>query len=364
MKATSQTTRPKPVGNLTLTIPRQKIRSAHLKSLGILLLLLLIALAVAAGVIYLPYGPSTETFVDIAPGTDTETIAAQLKRSGVIRSRFAFYLLRLKIGGTLKAGEYRFDRQLPMTDVYQHILHGDVYTRAFTIPEGFNIFDIAQAAEATGFGPRDAFLAAERQHTELIAAFTADGPPPISLEGYLFPDTYQFSRHATPLQILSTMVRRFHQEAAQLGLINDVSQTVIMASLIEKEVRQDAERPLVAGVFANRLAKGIPLATDPTVIYAALLDNRWRGTIYASDLQSPSPYNTYKHAGLPPGPIANPGIAALRAAMRPARTDYLYFVSDASGHTRFSATLQGHAQQVQSFRAAQKHQLSGTGVTP
>ncbi len=128
-----------------------------------------------------------------------------------------------------------------------------------------------------------------------------------------------------------------------------------MASLIEKEVRQDAERPLVAGVFVNRLAKGIPLATDPTVIYAALLDNRWRGTIYASDLQSPSPYNTYKHAGLPPGPIANPGVAALRAAMRPARTDYLYFVSDAAGHTRFSATLQEHVQQVQSYRQAQKH---------
>ena len=334
-----------------------------MKFLGILLLLLLIALAVAAGVIYLPYGPSTETFVDIAPGTGTEGIAAQLEHGGVIRSRFAFYLLRLKVGGTLKAGEYRFDHPVPMADVYQRILHGDIYTRAFTIPEGYNIFDIAQAAEAAGFGPRDVFLAAERQHTELIAAWV-DGPPPTSLEGYLFPDTYQFSRHVTPFQILSAMVRRFHQVSAQLGLTNDVSHTVVMASLIEKEVRQDAERPLVAGVFVNRLAKGIPLATDPTVIYAALLDNRWRGTIYASDLQSPSPYNTYKHAGLPPGPISNPGIAALRAAMRPARTDYLYFVSDASGHTRFSATLQEHAQQVQSYRAAQKQQLSGTGVTP
>jgi len=326
-----------------------------LKFLGTLLLLLLIAAAVAAGVIYLPYGPTTETFVDIASGTSTESIAAQLERSGVIRSRYGFYLLRLTKGGRLQAGEYRFDRKLPMTDVYQHILHGEIYTRALTIPEGFNIFDIAQAVQDAGFGSRDVFLAAERQHTELIAAWTADGPPPASLEGYLFPDTYQFSRHATPLQILSAMVHRFHQESAQLGLTHDIPQTVIMASLIEKEVRQDAERPLVAGVFVNRLAKGIPLATDPTVIYAALLDNRWRGTIYASDLQSPSPYNTYKHAGLPPGPIANPGVAALRAAMRPARTDYLYFVSDAAGHTRFSSTLQEHAQQVQSYRQAQKH---------
>ena len=335
-----------------------------MKFLGTLLLLLLIAVAIAAYVIYLPYGPSGETFIDIAPGTGTESIAAQLERNHIIRNRYAFFLLRLKIGGTLKAGEYRFDHPVPMTEVYNRILHDDIYTRAFTIPEGYNIFDIAQAAEAAGFGPSDAFLAAERQHTELISAWATDGPPPASLEGYLFPDTYQFSRHATPLQILSAMVRRFHQEAAQIGLLNDVSRTVIMASLIEKEVRQDAERPLVAGVFVNRLAKNIPLATDPTVIYAALLDNRWRGTIYASDLQSPSPYNTYKHAGLPPGPIANPGIAALRAAMRPARTDYLYFVSDASGHTRFSATLQEHAQQVQSYRQAQRQQLTGTGVTP
>jgi UPF0755 protein len=126
-----------------------------------------------------------------------------------------------------------------------------------------------------------------------------------------------------------------------------------MASVIEKEVRQDAERPLVAGVFVNRLAKSMPLATDPTVIYAALLDDRWRGTLYASDLQSLSPYNTYKHLGLPPGPISNPGVASLRAAMHPAQTDYLYFVSDAAGHTRFSVGLKEHAEQVQAYRQAQ-----------
>jgi UPF0755 protein len=125
-----------------------------------------------------------------------------------------------------------------------------------------------------------------------------------------------------------------------------------MASLIEKEVSQDSERPLVAGVFENRLAKGMPLATDPTVIYAALLDGRWRGTIYASDLQNPSPYNTYRHPGLPPGPICSPGLAALRAAIHPARTDYLYFVADANGHSRFSAGLKEHAEQVQAYRHA------------
>ena len=128
-----------------------------------------------------------------------------------------------------------------------------------------------------------------------------------------------------------------------------------MASLIEKEVGQDTERPLVAGVFINRLARTMPLATDPTVIYAALLDNRWRGTIYASDLQSPSPYNTYRHTGLPPGPICQPRHRGPRAAMHPAHTDYLYFVSDAAGHTRFSVDLKEHAQQVQAYRQAEKH---------
>ena len=278
-----------------------------------------------------------------------------MERSGVIRSRYGFELLRPLLGGRLKAGEYRFDHAVPMTEVYARIERGDVYTRALTIPEGYNIFDIAQAVEADGFGSRDAFLAAERQHTELIAAWTpADGPRPASLEGYLFPDTYYFSRHATPLQMLSAMVRRFRQVSEQLGMTGDVARTVIMASLVEKEVSQNAERPLVAGVFINRLAKGMPLATDPSVIYAAILDGRWRGTIYASDLQSPSPYNTYKHTGLPPGPICNPGMAALRAAIAPAETDFLYFVSDAAGHSRFSTNLKDHSTQVQAYRQTQK----------
>ena len=127
-----------------------------------------------------------------------------------------------------------------------------------------------------------------------------------------------------------------------------------MASLVEKEVRVDAERPVVAGVFTNRIAQGMPLATDPSVIYAALLDGRWRGTIYRSDLDSESVYNTYRHAGLPPSPIANPGVAALKAAMNPAKTDYLYFVADASGSTKFSVDLKEHNEQVQAYRAAER----------
>lgn len=329
---------------------------AVLKFLGILLLILLIAVAVGGYVIYAPFGPSAETFVDIAPGTGTEAIARQLEKSGVIRSRYGFDLLHLFKHGMLKAGEYRFDHAAPMTEVYSRIVRGDVYVVSLKIPEGYNIFDIAHAVAAAGLGSRDAFLAAERQHTELLSWIPQEGPPPQSLEGYLFPDTYYFSRHATAVQMLSTMVHRFRYVSTQLHLTGDVQQIVTMASLVEKEVNQDTERPLVAGVFNNRLRQGIPLATDPTVIYAALLENRWRGAIYASDLQSTSPYNTYKHTGLPPGPICNPGVASLRAAMAPAQTDYLYFVSDAAGHSRFSTDLKQHAEQVQAYREAQKAQ--------
>ncbi len=319
-----------------------------------LLLLLLLAAGAAAYVVYTPYGPSSETFVDIPPGTGATAVATLLRRKGIIRSRYAFAVLRLQKGGTFKAGEYRFDHSVPPGEVYSRLVQGDVYTVTLTIPPGYNIFDIAAAVESAGFAERNTFLEAERQHTELVADLFPSGTRPDSLEGYLFPDTYRFSRHAMPLQILTAMVRRFRQAANQLGMMQDIPRSVTMASLIEKEVSQDAERPVVAGVFLNRLAKSMPLATDPTVIYAALLDGRWRGTIYASDLQSPSPYNTYRRKGLPPGPISNPGVASLQAALHPADTDYLYFVSDAAGHTRFSVGLKEHSEQVDAYRQAAK----------
>ena len=325
-------------------------------------MLVLVAAGIAGYLVYAPIGPpagttdDAATYVDVAPGMGTRAIAAQLERAHVLRSRYTFELLRLLKGGKLIAGEYRFNQPANATEVYARMVRGDVYTIALTLPEGYNIFDIAGAVEAAGLGSRDTFLAAERSQTVLIADLS---PNANSLEGYLFPDTYRFPRTATPEQILAAMVKRFRQKAGQLGLMADstgktqnVARTVILASLIEKEVSQDSERPLVAGVFENRLAQGMPLATDPSVIYAALLDNRYRGVIYASDLQSDSPYNTYRHTGLPPGPIANPGLAALHAAMAPARTDFLYFVADAQGHTRFSATLKEHARQVQQYRQA------------
>ncbi len=314
---------------------------------GVLLLLVLLGLGAVAALLYLPLTPPGETFVELPPGTSTQNMAAALERQGVLRSRYAFLLLRAWKGGTLKAGEYRFAEAASAATVYDRIARGDVYTRALTIPEGYNLFDIARAVEAAGIGSGIDFLNAARQNTQLIAQWS---PHATSLEGYLYPDTYLFGHNTTPQKMLTVMVHRFTQQAAKLGLTGDIERTVVLASLVEKEVHFDDERTMAAGVFENRLRLNMPLQTDPTVIYAALLAGRWRGTIYRSDLQYDSPYNTYLHKGLPPGPICSPGAAAFRAAMHPARTDALYFVADRSGHTQFSTGLGEHAQQVQRYR--------------
>ena len=318
------------------------------------LLFILLALVLGAAFVFLsPFGPSSETFVDLPAHTSTAQIAARLQQAGIIRSRLAFRAIAFVHHRSLRPGEYRFDHPVSLGQVYARLARGDIYTRTLVVPEGYNLFDLAAAVDRAGFGPRDAFLAAARQHTELIADWA---PHATSLEGFLFPATYKFSRHAAPAQMLAAMVRRFRQASVQLNLHGNVMETVTLASIIEKEVGVDAERPLVAGVFRNRLAQKMPLETDPTVIYAALLDGRYRGTIYRSDLQSSSPYNTYRHTGLPPGPICNPGLAALRAALAPAETPFLYFVADAAGHTRFAITRKEHEEQVKSYReAAQGH---------
>lgn len=316
----------------------------------LLFLLFLAAVAVIAFCLLAPFGPSAERFVEIPQGTPTTRIAALLKEAGVIRSELVFDAMHAIQGGTLKAGEYRFDHPAKMEEVYSRLRRGDVYTVSLTIPEGANLFDIAQRVEASGFGAKDKFLAAARANVSLISDLD---PKASSLEGYLFPDTYRFARSVSPLQIQQAMVRRFREEAALLGMQGDYHRVVTLASLVERETPIAAERPLVASVFVNRMAKGMPLMTDPSVIYAALLDGRYRGTIYASDLQADSAYNTYKHAGLPPGPICSPGADSLKAAMHPAQTNYLYFVAagaDPSGKSRFSSTLEEHAHDVTAYR--------------
>ncbi len=318
-------------------------------------LILLVVLAAAGAVAYallMPAGPRTETFVDILPGTSSTEIAEQLKQQEIIRSEYIFVALRVVKGGTLKAGEYRFDHPVRMEEVWNQLARGDVYTVALTIPEGSNLFDIAAKVEAAGLGSKTAFIEATKQDVGLISDLDPTAP---SLEGYLFPDTYRFARHTEPQEMMAAMVKRFRQAAQRIGLSSDYHRTVTLASLVEKETPIDAERALVASVFVNRLYRNMPLMTDPSVIYAALLEGRYRGTIYQSDLQADSSYNTYRHAGLPPGPICNPGLKSLEAALHPAETNYLYFVAagaDPSGRSRFSATLEEHAKDVEAYRRA------------
>ena len=324
---------------------------------GVLLGLLLFAFLAAGAAAWLalaPYGPETETFVELAPGSSTLRIGRQLEAAGVVRSQYAFDLMRWWRRGTLRAGEYRFDHPVSLGEVYGRIAHGDVFTKAVVVPEGASIFEIAERVEQAGLGTRQDFLDAAARQTGLIADLD---PGAKSLEGYLFPDTYHFSRKATPAQIAAAMVRRFRQAAGQLGLNENVHRVVTMASLVERETAVNAERPLVASVFENRLAKNMPLMTDPSVIYGLELQGQWRGAIYQSDLTRNTPYNTYLHAGLPPGPVANPGLPSLRAAMMPAKTDYLYFVAagaNAQGRSEFASTLDEHNRNVAGYRHAVK----------
>lgn len=318
----------------------------------LLILLLVCLLAGAAGGAYLltaPAGPTTETFVVIPAHTGARQIADILAERGIIWNRYAFLGWRLYKRGTLKAGEYRFDHPVPLTEVYARIQRGDVYTLTVTVPEGYNIFDTANAFAAARLTTQAAFLEGERRNIDLIADLD---PKAASLEGYLFPDTYKFPPAMTVREMQAAMVRRFRQRAADLGLTSNFHDVVTLASLVEKETGAANERGLVASVFENRLGKGIPLATDPSVIYGLLLQGNYRGAIYASDLKSDAAYNTYTHAGLPPGPICDPGMASLKAALHPTASDYLYFVSDNAGHSRFAATLDEHNRNVALYRKA------------
>ena len=319
-----------------------------------LFFLVLVAAGAVAWLVFMPYGPESATRVEVPPGSSVLAIGEKLEAAGVVRSRYAFDLVRFLWRRRLQAGVYEFDHPAPLTEVYARIARGDVVTISVTVPEGASIFDIAARVEQAGLSTRKDFLAAAVSQVALIADLD---PRATSLEGYLFPDTYRFPPTVTAGQMVGVMVRRFRAVAQRLGLKENVHQVVTIASLVERETAVNAERPLVASVLENRLRINMPLRTDPAVIYGLELAGKWRGTIYASDLTRETPYNTYLHAGLPPGPVANPGIPSLRAAMDPPKTDYLYFVAagtDAQGHSLFAATLDEHNRNVAEYRRAQK----------
>ena len=313
-----------------------------------------------------PVEPSTETFVMLRPGYSTHRIAAELKVSGIIRSERAFILWHyLHRGRSLKAGEYRFDQSRNMIDVHNRLARGDVYFRTVVVPEGFTMFDIARAVEAAGLGPAEDFLKVAQSDTALIADLDSSTQ---SLEGYLFPDTYQFSRMMTMQEMAAAMVKQFRQVAGQIELVSPTTGVMVprlplpvhfivtMASIIEKETAVPEERPLVSSVYWNRWEKKIALDADPSIIYAELLAGTYTGALHHDDMRFNSPYNTYTHAGLPPGPIANPGKSALEAAMHPAQSDYYYFVADAAGHHRFARTMEEHNKNVAAYRRAMRGQ--------
>ena len=324
--------------------------------LTIVILVGIFAVAGAAigGYWYLgPYrGFATETFVEIGRGMSSKQIARELAGHGVVRSRWAFLAVRmLHPRATLQAGEYRFGADETPWQVFDKIRRGEVFYEDFTVPEGSNMFDIASLLGGLdSVRPKDFLQAAASP--ESILDLDPQAP---DLEGYLFPSTYRVTHQTTGRQLCRTMTAEFRKQWIALGgqrSARSAHEVVTLASLVEKESAVPRERPLIAAVFRNRLRLGMPLQCDPTTVYAALLESRYRGVIHKSDLASANPYNTYAHPGLPPGPISNPGTASLAAALHPATTDYLYFVAkpDGSGSHQFSATLSEHEKAVEDYR--------------
>ena len=327
----------------------------------------LLLLAVAGAAAWMWYGiqqpyqgfAAQGVFVDLLHGASSRAVARLLKQNGVIRSAFAFEAYsRRHPRRRLQAGEYFFDHAISGHDVFWQIADGHIYEQPFTVREGETIFDIAHDFEVEKLMTADEFLAAA-QNPQLIRDIA---PHAKTLEGFLFPATYFLPRHPTPTDVTAEMVRKFKEEWQRIsppeskrdttGLEHGrpVASVVTLASLVERETPKPEERPLVAGAFENRLRKNIPLQCDPTVIYALQDAGQYNGKLTGADLRFPSPYNTYVHPGLPPGPIGNPGAGSLRAALDPAKTDYLYFVASTQGGHFFAATLTEHNHNVTKYR--------------
>ena len=295
-----------------------------------------------------PITPEGQKFVLLRPGYSTRRIAAELKSAGVIRSAGSFVLWHyIRRKHSLKAGEYLFDTNANELEVYDRLVRGDIYVHTVVIPEGYTMFDVAQAIQDAGLGAKENFLKVATSDTELISDLA---PEAKTLEGYLFPNTYEFTRTQTMKEMAGAMVKQFRQVAHDAGLTQDVQKTVTMASIIEKETAVPEERPIVASVYYNRLASNVALQADPTVIYAELIQGTYEGALHHDDMRFNSAYNTYVHPGLPPGPIGNPGKASLEAALHPASTSYYYFVSDGDGHHKFARSLEDHNRNVAALR--------------
>lgn len=295
----------------------------------------------------------TEIFLDISPGQRFDVTSELLHKNGLIKHLFKFKVLaRIKNADKkIRAGEYRLSAAMPPNEILEIMTNGKVFLRKLTVPEGANIYQIAAAAARSGLGTETDFL-----HAAADPAFVREkGIDAQTFEGYLFPDTYYFPKGVKPEKIITTMVKRFHdifspeweKQAKSLNL--SVHQVVTLASVIEKETGVSEERPLISSVFHNRLKKGMRLDSDPTVIYGI---KDFDGNLTRKHLETLTPYNTYRIKGLPPGPIANPGQKAIEAALYPADTAFLFFVSKNDHTHEFSTNLKNHS------RAVRKYQLS------
>ncbi len=322
--------------------------------------------------------PKEGAFVELPHGASPRYAAYLLKRSGVLRSKLAFEIYsRRHPKRTLQAGEYFFDHPMTGRDVFWKIAGGQVFEQPFTVREGETVFDIARDLEAGKFMPAGDFLFAASDPS-LIRDFA---PEARTLEGFLFPATYELPRHPVATELTAQMVHKFKDEWKRVVASDPNTQTppsgqavakpstsangqavsntdhpaarlraVTLASLVERETPRPEERPMVASVFDNRLKKRMRLQCDPTVIYGLERMGLYKGSLSGRDLTFDSPYNTYEHYGLPPGPIGNPGEASLRAALHPAETSFLYFVANTQGGHFFSSTLAEHNRNVLKYR--------------
>ncbi len=290
--------------------------------------------------------------LEIMPGMTLKQTSSLLAERDLIRNSFSFHLLAYfqDKQNQIQIGEYELSASMTPLDILGKITSGKTVLHAVTIPEGYRITEIAALLAERSLVDEEKFI----QQTQDKEIIQAAGIPADSLEGYLFPETYYFSKHTAEQKIIQKMLNTLKEQAETPALLNRAKelnltfhQVITLASLIEKETGADEERKLISSVFHNRLKKNMRLQTDPTVIYAIA---NFDGNIRKKDLSIDSPYNTYKYAGLPPGPIASPGLQSIVAALNPDDSDYLYFVSRKDGSHQFSSNLMDHNRAVQKYQ--------------
>jgi len=331
------------------------------KTLGLALVFLILVvggvLSYGWVLVHRPYqGYTEEVVLEVPLGLGSEEIVGLLHSRGVIEHAYPAlaYLYFSSYRGRLQAGEYLFNGPMDIGAVFEKLAEGNVRLYTLTVPEGLRLDQIAERWESGGFGDREGLIEAAEAALPLILEFD---PAAVSVEGYLFPETYSFPRNVTPEEAISAMILGFQGAIARLSeevppdaWPLDLNRTLILASLVESEAAVADERVLVSSVFLNRLSRRMRLECDPTVIYALIQAGSYRGRLLRADLTFDSPYNTYVYGDLPPGPISNPGYSSMLAAVQPAETDYLYFVRTDGGRHTFSRTLTEHNRAVAVYR--------------